>query len=238
MNATPASAPRLPAPRLPMSDRFEPDASQAWFHLRVHSELSVLYRFAATHRCLRRPARTTPGFGVPVSPFPPTPPQPSPHDDRQQPHKPPSISQPVKKQPLAGLPEIRVHGAGCSSRRNFLAPLPTLRCREAGTHKAHDQLYWYTHRFPRADTHWADPLDGTPSRAIGDSLVANRTLGTERVVEVLEKLAPTIGLEPMVRRLRTADDADPEVTQPTLSHPCSMEHPEPKILPASPSSSS
>jgi hypothetical protein len=56
----------------------------------------------------------------------------------------------------------------------------------------------------------------------------------------MEKLEPTIGLEPMTCRLQTDEDADPDVTQPTsvdVTRPLSTEHPETKILPASPSSS-
>ena len=50
----------------------------------------------------------------------------------------------------------------------------------------------------------------------GSPATGNRnSRGTESVVEVIEKLEPTIGLEPMTCRLRTADEAERVRTEPT-----------------------
>ena len=58
-------------------------------------------------------------------------------------------------------------------------------------------------------------MDGLDS-ADGKLVVTNRGFAARGVVEVLEKLEPTIGLEPMTCRLRTADEADSSSTQTTL----------------------
>ena len=50
----------------------------------------------------------------------------------------------------------------------------------------------------------------------GSPATGNRnSRGTESVVEVIERLEPTIGLEPMTCRLRTEEDPEPSATQPT-----------------------
>ena len=53
------------------------------------------------------------------------------------------------------------------------------------------------------DKHWVDALDRAESQARGSQLVANSTELDASVVEVIEKLEPTIGLEPMTCRLRS-----------------------------------
>jgi hypothetical protein len=73
---------------------------------------------------------------------------------------------------------------------------------QLGHTKPTTTLQWYAHWLPRADKHWVDALDNATSKTLGDQLVTNRAVGTEDVVEVIEMLEPTIGLEPMTCRLR------------------------------------
>ena len=74
---------------------------------------------------------------------------------------------------------------------------------------------WYVDWLPRAAKHWVDALDNAGAKARGDQLVTNLAVETESVVEVIEGLEPTIGLEPMTCRLRTEEDGEPSATQRT-----------------------
>jgi hypothetical protein len=71
------------------------------------------------------------------------------------------------------------------------------------------------HWIPRGDKRWVDALDRAGSREVGSQMVANSTEVDVRVVEVMERLEPTIGLEPMTCRLRTADNVELRDTQAT-----------------------
>ena len=81
------------------------------------------------------------------------------------------------------------------------APL-TYVAAQMGHTKPTTTLLWYAHWLPRGDKHWVDALDGAGSQARGIQLVANSTEVDASVVEVIERLEPTIGLEPMTCRLR------------------------------------
>jgi hypothetical protein len=73
---------------------------------------------------------------------------------------------------------------------------------QLGHTKPTTTLQWYAHWLPRGDKHWVDALDRAESQARGSKLVANSTELDASVVEVVERLEPTIGLEPMTCRLR------------------------------------
>jgi integrase-like protein len=73
---------------------------------------------------------------------------------------------------------------------------------QLGHAKPTTTLQWYAHWLPRGDKHWVDGLDEATTKPIGDQLGTNRAVGAAGVVEVIEKLEPTIGLEPMTCRLR------------------------------------
>ena len=53
-------------------------------------------------------------------------------------------------------------------------------------------LQWYAHWLPRGEKRWVDALDRAGSLARGSQLVANSTEFDASVVEVLERLEPTI----------------------------------------------
>jgi hypothetical protein len=66
---------------------------------------------------------------------------------------------------------------------------------------------------PRGDKHWVDALDRAASQARGSQLVANSTGLDASVVEVIERLEPTIGLGPMTCRLRSLGEDSPRTPQ-------------------------
>ena len=86
---------------------------------------------------------------------------------------------------------------------------------QLGHTKPTTTLQWYAHWLPRGDKHWVDGLDRAESQARGSQLVANSTGLDGSVVEVIARLEPTIGLEPMTCRLRTANEPEPRSTEKT-----------------------
>jgi hypothetical protein len=104
----------------------------------------------------------------------------------------------------AKLPGFRLYDLRHTFATELLAqsaPI-TYVAAQLGHTKPTTRLQWYAHWLPRADKHWVDALDNATSKTLGDQLVTNRAVGTEDVVEVIEMLEPTIGLEPMTCRLR------------------------------------
>ena len=104
----------------------------------------------------------------------------------------------------AKLPGFRLYDLRHTFATELLAqgaPI-TYVAAQLGHTKPTTTLQWYAHWLPRADKHWVDALDNATSKTLGDQLVTNRAVGTEDVVEVIEMLEPTIGLEPMTCRLR------------------------------------
>ena len=104
----------------------------------------------------------------------------------------------------AKLPAFRLYDLRHTFATTLLAegaPL-TYVAAQMGHTKPTTTLLWYAHWLPRGDKRWVDALDRAGSREVGSQLVANSTEVDARVVEVIERLEPTIGLEPMTCRLR------------------------------------
>jgi integrase len=104
----------------------------------------------------------------------------------------------------AKLPSFRLYDLRHTFATELLAqgaPI-TYVAAQLGHTKPTTTLQWYAHWLPRGDKHWVDALDSAGAKTRGDQLVTNRAVGAGGVVEVIEKLEPTIGLEPMTCRLR------------------------------------
>jgi len=104
----------------------------------------------------------------------------------------------------ARLPGFRLYDLRHAFATELLAqgaPI-TYVAAQLGHTKPTTTLQWYAHWLPRGDKHWVDGLDDTSAKVRGDQLVTNRAVAVGTVVEVIEKLEPTIGLEPMTCRLR------------------------------------
>jgi integrase len=105
----------------------------------------------------------------------------------------------------AKLPAFRLYDLRHTFATTLLeegAPL-TYVAAQMGHTKPTTTLLWYVHWIPRGDKRWVDALDRAGSREVGSQMVANSTEVDVRVVEVMERLEPTIGLEPMTCRLRS-----------------------------------
>lgn len=118
----------------------------------------------------------------------------------------------------AKLPAFRLYDLRHTFATTLLAegaPL-TYVAAQMGHTKPTTTLLWYAHWLPRGDKHWVDALDGAGSQARGSQLVANSTEVDASVVEVIERLEPTVGLEPTTCRLRREDAGEANATEPTL----------------------
>ena len=117
----------------------------------------------------------------------------------------------------AKLPGFRLYDLRHTFATELLAqgaPI-TYVAAQLGHTKPTTTLQWYAHWLPHGDKHWVDALDRAESQARGSKLVANSTELDASVVEVLERLEPTIGLEPMTCRLRSEDEGEHAAHQAT-----------------------